>query len=155
MVSSLKGYLIESSLQKNPRWKGLCCTLSITNGIPTSREAMGEKTRKNKIQVTRYYWRSDPYPCAYICKAGHGSHVRGLHESTGASEGSSILAKLNQRANISGWQCWQLNAGMEWMLKEKKNWTKIVFYRTLLSSKKNWTLIYLFWKLWSVQQALF
>lgn len=50
MVSSLKGYLIESSLQKNPRWKGLSCTLSITNGIPTSGEAMREK----KKQKTKY-----------------------------------------------------------------------------------------------------
>lgn len=46
MVSSLKGYLIESSLQKKPRRKGLCRTLSITNGSPTSREAMREETKK-------------------------------------------------------------------------------------------------------------
>lgn len=38
--------MIESSLQKKPRWKGLCCAVSIANGSPASREAMGEKTRK-------------------------------------------------------------------------------------------------------------
>ena len=35
MVSSLSGYLMDSSLQKKPRLKGLCCGVRMTNGSPT------------------------------------------------------------------------------------------------------------------------
>lgn len=48
MVSSLYGYLIESSLQKNPRSNDLCCIVSIANGSPTSKEKQWEKTEVSK-----------------------------------------------------------------------------------------------------------
>ncbi|OCT98716.1 hypothetical protein XELAEV_18010948mg [Xenopus laevis] len=36
MVSSLYGYRSESSLQKNPLWKGVCFKLRIAKGNPAT-----------------------------------------------------------------------------------------------------------------------
>lgn len=112
MVSSLLGYLIESSLQKKPRWKGLCRTVSITNGSPASREAMREKTRGEKKQ-TGYKIMSplDPYPkcnTVCLCKAGDGSHVRGSHHTLHPLKGSgSILRNIKVQILMFKMLAWQ------------------------------------------------
>lgn len=114
MVSSLLGYLIESSLQKKPRRKGLCCTLSITNGSPASREAMREKGKKNK-QVTRSCYKVmsplDPYPkcnTVCLCKAGDGSRVRGSHHTLHPLKGSGdILRNIKVQILMFKMLAWQ------------------------------------------------
>lgn len=46
-MSSFRGYLIESSLQKNPRLKGLCSGVSIANGSPAIiKQAMSSRIKR-------------------------------------------------------------------------------------------------------------
>lgn len=52
MVSSFRGNLIVSSLQKNPLLNGLCLSVSIANGSPTSRRQMREGDRQTKRETT-------------------------------------------------------------------------------------------------------
>lgn len=108
MVSSLRGYLIESSLQKKPRRKGLCCTLSITNGVPTGREAMREKTRKNtgyKITSTHDATLCDRAKQETAAMWGGGE--RGPPRNVASSEGGGCRRRPRQLqehqcANING-----------------------------------------------------